>query len=488
MQIKRDLADRIKWPLRSCSRSLNEIRLAHKVLERHFYRSAPISIPFVSENAQSDGPATDPKYTRRYNYIPTKQLADIHLFSQGQPFDAYKTLRQEAPVCWHPEPYAYQADGPGFWAVTRYDDIKKVELDTKTFSSQRGGINLSFGASETRHPLLHAAALNNMISLDAPYHLPLRRQHMPYFTPEYVATLKIKIETQIDTLLDALDDAGPRADLVKYFSAELPLFTLSEMLGIPASDRPKLIEWMHHLELAADTLAKQGLTNVDPSLIMSFMAKIQEMFDYGRDILDDRRKAPRDDLLSAIANAELEGEELPEHFLDGSWLLIIFAGNDTTRNSISGTVKLLTEFPDQKAKLLQNRSLLPGMVDEAIRMISPVIHMRRTATCDTELSGQKIAEGEKVVIWYGSANRDETVFDDPDNFDIERKNAKDHLAFGLGPHVCLGQRVANMQLTAAFEKILTRFPKIEWTGEIEIAPTNFVHAISRLGVDLNGSA
>jgi hypothetical protein len=160
----------------------------------------------------------------------------------------------------------------------------------------------------------------------------------------------------------------------------------------------------------------------------------------------------------------------------------VFAGNDTTRNSISGTMKLLTDFPAEKARVQANLSLLPTMVDEAIRMVSPVMYMRRTATQDTELRGQKIGEGEKVIMYYGAANRDPAVFADPDRFDASRANGKDHVAFGIGPHVCLGQRVANMQLEAVYRQILTRFPDMRWTGEIDIAPNNFVHAIRKLGV------
>ncbi len=441
-------------------------------------------LPLVSDTVQEDGPASEPKYAKRYELEPPAPLADLAFFTQGQPYEAFAKLREEAPICWHPEPLQGQPDGPGFWAVTRYHDVRTVELDTETFSSQRGGINMAYGAPETRHPLLYPATLNTMICLDQPYHLPLRRAHMPFFTPAYVRDLRRRVEEKIDLLLDGMEDAGPRLDMVRHFSAELPLFTLSEMLGIPEADRSKLVGWMHHLELAADTIAKNNLGDIDPALLMTFMTSIQEMFDYGREILGERRAAPREDLLSAIANAVIDDEQLSEPFLDGSWLLIVFAGNDTTRNSLSGAMKLLTEFPDQKQKLLDNPALISGMVDEAIRMVSPVIHMRRTATRDTELAGQKIAEGEKVIMWYGAANRDETVFENPDQFDVERANAGDHIAFGLGPHVCLGQRIANMQLEAAYTKILARFPNVIWTGDIEMAPNNFVHAISRLEIDL----
>jgi len=197
-----------------------------------------------------------------------------------------------------------------------------------------------------------------------------------------------------------------------------------------------------------------------------------------------RRADPKEDLLSAIANVEIDSEKLSEEFLDGSWLLIVFAGNDTTRNSLSGTMKLLTEHPDQKAKLLQNPDLFANFAHEAIRMVSPVSYMRRTVSETTELGGQTLAEGEKVVMYYPAANRDPAKFHAPNQFDIERANAKEHLSFGLGPHVCIGQRVANMQLETAYRQILTRFPDCKWTGDMELAPNSFVHAISKLEIDL----
>ncbi|MBV1933267.1 MAG: cytochrome P450, partial [Parvibaculaceae bacterium] len=163
---------------------------------------------------------------------------------------------------------------------------------------------------------------------------------------------------------------------------------------------------------------------------------------------------------------------------------IIFAGNDTTRNTLSGTMRLLTQFPDEKQKLIDNPDLMPNMVHEAIRMVSPVMYMRRTLTKDVEMSGQKIAAGEKVVMYYGAANRDPDIFENPDQFQVERENANKHIAFGLGPHVCLGQRIAMMQLDTAYRKILERFPNARWTGKQTMAPNNFVHAISNLEVDL----
>ena len=217
---------------------------------------------------------------------------------------------------------------------------------------------------------------------------------------------------------------------------------------------------------------------------MAFMSEIQAMFDFGRDLLQKRREDPKQDLLSALAHTKIDGEPLSPEYLDGSWLLIVFAGNDTTRNSLSGTMKLLSEFPGERERLLAEPDLFANFVQESIRMVSPVTYMRRTAAKDAELGGQKIAEGDKLVMFYAAANRDPAVFANPDQFDIGRENANEHLAFGNGPHVCLGKRVALMQLEAAYRKILARFPNVRWTGEMTLAPNNFVHAISSLKIDL----
>jgi len=307
---------------------------------------------------------------------------------------------------------------------------------------------------------------------------------MAYFTPGYVRKLKVKVDTKVTELLDGLAAQGPRTDFVANFSAQLPLFTLCEMLGIPEADRPKIREWMDMLEMAQYVMEDGDFANVDPNLVMTFMTEVQNMFDYRQHILKDRRKNPTQDMLSAIANVEIDGKKLPDEYLDGSWLLIIIAGNDTTRNSLSGTMKLLTQFPEAKTELISTPDLIPNMVHEAVRMVSPVMYMRRTATEDAVIHDQKIAKGEKVILYFGAANRDPGVFENPDIFDIHRTNARDHIAFGTGPHVCLGQRVANMQLEAAYRQILARYPNITWTGKQTIAPNGFTHSITELEVEL----
>jgi len=339
---------------------------------------------------------------------------------------------------------------------------------------------------------LFPAAINNLINLDAPRHMELRVQQKDFFIPKYVATLTEKVTRKIDSLLDDMEASsmsknGPHVDFVKMFTEQLPLYTLCEMLGVDEDDRPKIVRWMHYLEMAAQVVAAPWATFAnDPMFIPRYIKNVSEMFAYGERVMADRRANPRDDLLTVIAHSTLGNEQLPQEYLDGSWLLIIFAGNDTTRNSLSGTMRLLTEFPDQKQMVLDYPALIPKMNQEALRMTTPVIHMRRTATQDTELAGQKIAKDEKVIFWFGAANRDPEVFENPDVFDIERPNATKHFAFGHGPHKCLGSRIAQLQLRLAYEKILDRFPNITWTGEQTLAPNNFVHAISSLTVDLGG--
>jgi cytochrome P450 len=442
----------------------------------------------ISDTVEVGGPK-GPARAKRYPIISPVDLVDPAAFTNGPPNAAFAKLRAEAPVAWNEEP----EDRPGFWSITRYEDVMRVNGDYETFSSQRGGILMSHQRSEMQ---LARASLDAMINMDAPAHLQLRREHMPYFTPAYLRGLNDRVEGEVTRLLDAMAPLG-KCDLVTSLSSHLPLFTLCEILGVPMEDRPKFLTWMHYLELANSFAAERaggpgggGLeaaaAEVPPEMqafLDAFQAAIAEMFEYGRHMLHKRRNDPQADLMTAIARAQIDGEFLADEYLDGSWLLIVFAGNDTTRNTISGTMKLLSEFPDQKQKLIARPQLMPNAVNEFIRLVSPVIYMRRTATKDVEVAGQQIAEGEKVVMYYGSANRDETVFANPDVLDVERPNADKHIAFGYGPHTCIGKRVAQLQLEAVYRQVLTRFPDMHQSGPIDVAPNNFVYAIRSLPVE-----
>ena len=440
----------------------------------------------ISETVEVGGPK-GPGNAKAYAAPPPVDLWDPAAFTKGPPLDAFKVMRKAAPVMWMDEP----EERRGFWAVSRYDDVMAVNGDPVTFSSQKGGILMAHQRSDMQ---LAKASLDAMINMDAPNHLQLRREHMPYFTPSYLRGLQDRIEAEVKRLLDVMAPMG-HCDLVPNLSAQLPLFTLCEILGVPQEDRPKFLTWMHFLEMANSFAAERsgsgggGLEGAAQQLppeaqafLDAFTAAVDEMFEYGRDMLHKRRKDPQADLLSAIARAQVDGEFLADEYLDGSWLLIVFAGNDTTRNTISGTMGLLTDFPDQKAKLLARPELLTNATNEFIRMVSPVIYMRRTATRDTELAGQKIAEGEKVIMYYGSANRDEAVFANPDVLDVERVNADKHIAFGYGPHTCIGKRVAQIQLETVYRQMLARFPDIHRDGEMQVAPNNFVYAIRSMPV------
>ncbi|MCW6531800.1 cytochrome P450 [Sphingomonas sp. MMSM20] len=412
-------------------------------------------------------------------------LSDIYAFTKGQPWADYARMRAEAPVMWHPMPRS----GVGFWAVTRFEDVKRVNGDPETFSSEKGGILMALGPEETRHPTLFSASTNSMINLDALPHRQLRKEHMPYFTATYIRGLRERVAGEVTRLLDAMAPLGT-CDMVEKFSQRLPIFTLCEMLGVPEADRERFMGWIHFLEMAQQVAMEQidqldGLSEPSPQIaafIELFNTNVADMFDYGRHMLAKRRADPQPDLMSAIANATVDGEHLPDPYLDGAWLLIVFAGNDTTRNSLSGAMKLFTENPDQKARLQADGTLLSNAVHEITRMVSPVIYMRRTATRDTEIGGQRIAEGEKVIMYYGAANRDDAMFADADRFDITRANAEKNIAFGYGPHICIGRMTAQLQLEEAYRQIFARFPDIRWTGEMDIAPNNFVHAVRRLEV------
>ena len=297
------------------------------------------------------------------------------------------------------------------------------------------------------------------------------------------------MSVKVGELLDVIAPMG-ECNLVQQVSQQLPIFTLSEILGIPEADRQKLVSWMEFLELAQyftyEMIKEQneGKTDStpDPAMVDMFNAMVDEMFEYGRFILKNKRENPSGDLLSAIANAEIEGQQLSDEFLDGSWLLIIFAGNDTTRNTMSGGIKLLHDNPKQKEILLENYELLPNFINETVRCVSPVIHMRRTSLEETEINGQMIGPYEKISLWYGAANRDPEIFKDPDKFDILRENAEKHLAFGIGRHTCLGKPVALMQLREFYKQFLTRFSDFEVNGDWKVAPNNFVHAIQEMPI------
>ena len=393
-------------------------------------------------------------------------------FMDGQPFDLFERLRKEAPIYWHEESLDFE---PGFWALTKHEDIIKVSKDPLTFSSAVGGHLMSMGDPEVVDPSAVAAIIGNMIGMDPPDHQVYRKMVAPSFTPKAIRNLEADMRIKVKELLDNVEGKG-EFNFVTEISEQLPLWVLCEMMGIPETDRPKIRDLVNNL---TDASIQQ-----DPNNAFQIWVNYMELFKMGRDMIEERRKNPTDDLMSVVANTKIEGGELQPELLDGFFLLMVIAGNETTRNTLTGGLMALTENPDERNKLLKDPSLISNATDEMLRWVTSVIYFRRTATKDTNIRGQDIKAGDKIVMWYGSGNRDEEVFPDGDLFKVDRKNAKRHLAFGAGEHLCLGNRLGHMQIRILFEELLARFPNIHSTSNPVRIPSNFLAGISELKVNL----
>ena len=398
------------------------------------------------------------------------ELDKWETFINGQPFDIFKRLREEAPIYWHEESLDFE---PGFWALTKHEDIVRVSKDPMTFSSAVGGHLMTMGDPEVVDPSAVAAIIGNMIGMDPPDHQIYRKMVAPSFTPKAIRTLEGDMRLKIRELLENVEGKG-EFNFVTEISEQLPLWVLCEMMGIPESERPKIRDLVNNL---TDASIQQ-----DPNNAFQIWVNYMELFKMGRDMIEERRKSPTDDLMSVVANTKIEGGELPPELLDGFFLLMVIAGNETTRNTLTGGLMALTDNPDEREKLLKDPALISNATDEMLRWVTSVIYFRRTATKDTNIRGQDIKAGDKVVMWYGSANRDEEIFEDGHLFRVDRENAKKHLAFGAGEHLCLGNRLGHMQIRILFEELLDRFPNIHSTSDPVRIPSNFLAGISELKV------
>jgi cytochrome P450 len=398
------------------------------------------------------------------------ELDKWETFINGQPFDIFKRLREEAPIYWHEESLDFE---PGFWALSKHEDIVRVSKDPMTFSSAVGGHLMTMGDPEVVDPSAVAAIIGNMIGMDPPDHQIYRKMVAPSFTPKAIRTLEGDMRLKIRELLENVEDKG-EFNFVTEISEQLPLWVLCEMMGIPESERPKIRDLVNNL---TDASIQQ-----DPNNAFQIWVNYMELFKMGRDMIEERRKNPTDDLMSVVANTKIEGGELPPELLDGFFLLMVIAGNETTRNTLTGGLMALTDNPGEREKLLKDPALISNATDEMLRWVTSVIYFRRTATKDTNIRGQDIKAGDKVVMWYGSANRDEDIFKDGHLFKVDRENAKKHLAFGAGEHLCLGNRLGHMQIRVLFEELLDRFPNIHSTSDPVRIPSNFLAGISELKV------
>ena len=378
-------------------------------------------------------------------------LCDKDVFVRGVPHEWFTRLRHEAPVCWHDEP-----DGRGFWCVTRYEDVAAINRDWETFSSARGtAIITDIEADQLEQQRLL------MLNMDPPMHTRYRRLINRGFTPRMVGELESRTRQRAREIIDGVADRG-ECDFVVDVAAELPLQVIADLMGVPQSDRHKVFDWSNRMIGAEDPEYGVSQENAQEASL--------ELYAYASQLAAQRRAEPAKDLMSILIDAEVEGERLSDLELDLFFLLLSVAGNETTRNLISHGMVALLEHPDQLERVRADRSLLPTAVEEMLRWASPVMCFRRTAMRD----------GDKVIFWYVSANRDETVFPDPNRFDITR-TPNEHIAFGSGgPHFCLGANLARLEIRVMFDEVLNRLSDIEPAGPVSRLRSNFINGLKHV--------
>jgi cytochrome P450 len=412
--------------------------------------------------------------------MPEPDVFDPRVFARGVPHEEFRRLRDTAPVCWQPEPEVLGwPAGPGYWAVTRYADVRHVLRSPELYSSW-------LGATQIRDPdpgdldFIQRMILN----MDPPEHNRLRRIVTAAFTRRRLERSAGQITARARALLTAVAADG-HCDLPAQITDDFPLANLSDLLGVPPADRPLLLRWTNrvigyqdpeHAEIVRDDSGRP----VNPRS----PAMLADMFGYARDLAARKRAHPADDLMTALATASVDGRTLDRRSLDDGELemfffLLVIAGNDTVRSALPGGVLALLQHPRSLRRLQADPALLPGAIEEMLRWHPPVLSFRRTAARDTELAGQPIRQGDKVVVYHISANYDERAFPDPFTFDITR-TPNDHLAFGQGPHLCLGAHFARLQLRLFFAELLSVLPGIELGGEPVRLTSNFINGITHL--------
>ena len=395
-------------------------------------------------------------------------LCDLDGFARAEHHEMFTVLRAEDPVHWTPEP-----DGPGFWSITRHADLVAVNRDHETFSAEQGGITLM-------EPSSYDAAMDMrgkiMVMTDPPRHTRYRMLVNKGFTPRMIGMLESHLAYRSELIVDSVIERG-ECEFVTDLAAELPLQAIADIMGVPQEERHLLFEWSNAMVGADDPEY-----NKDPDNKASAQAAAAELYMYAAALGEARRTDPRDDIVTRLINAEIEGDKLTSEEFELYILLLAVAGNETTRNATAHGMHALMTNPDQFALLCAQPELLPTAVEEILRWASPVLYFRRQATRDYALRDKTIKAGDKVAMWFVSGNRDEEVFDDPFRSDVTR-TPNDHIAFGGGgAHFCLGANLARLELRLLFEQIIRRTPDMRLAGDVERLRSNFIGGIKHIPV------
>jgi len=401
--------------------------------------------------------------------IEQVELTTRELWLDGPPYETFKQMRSGCPIHWT-ESFEEFPEEAGFWSVTTAEDIHTVSRDWKTYSSERGGVLVAAGG----FPLELAQAM--FIGMDPPKHDRLKALFQAGFTPKRIAAHEDAIRAIAVKVLDRLEGRDS-CDLVSDVAQPIVSRVIGSFMGIPEEDDAVWAKLMNATLGAADP-------DLNPDGFEGAVEKdVPEVFERCRVLIAERQDTPTDDLTSVLVHAEVEGQKLEEHEIVMGFFLLMAAGNDSTKATYCSGMRALMEDSEQMQLLVDDPSLIPNAVEESLRMFPAFAHFRRTAMCDTELHGQKIREGEKVVMWYVSSNRDEMRFEDPDRFDLRREC--EHQAFGAGGrHFCLGTALARLELKIMLEETLKRYPRIQLAGNPAVVQSLFINQLKTLPVDL----
>ena len=392
-------------------------------------------------------------------------LIDQAVWERGVPYETFARLRAESPVHWHPEP-----DGQGFWAVTRHADVKAISQNPTDFSSREKGVSRLDPATQDELDQYRAV----LIAMDPPEHRDLRGMVNKSFTPAGIAGLEGVVREYTRGVLDVALEKG-EIDFVADYAANVPTHTISELMGVPEEDRNRLYELSNGL-----------IDDQDPEVAPTAdfrMTASTEAFMIAQRLAESDREAPGHTLTTQLLQADFAGRSLTDLEFNLFFIFLMVAGNETTRTAASGGLITLLEHPEAYAKVAADPSLLPAAIEEMVRYWPPIHHFRRTAMRDLELGGQQIREGDKVLMWYPAANRDEEMFANPNTFDITR-DPNEHLSYGVGEHFCLGASLARLELRVMFEELLSRVDKIEMLAPPRRLRSNLINGIKEMRVQL----